>query len=302
MKVAIAGLGDVSRYLLEELPKEGHSVVALTRSLKPHITTVEQRVTDYSVLDLKKNLADCDAIVSAITIHAPEFASIHLAILQACKVSPKCKRFLPSAWAGNYEEVNGQPLYAGEDLLPILEALRAQKDVYWTFFCQGWMVDYILPSNQRHLADFGERWVQNYETKVFTLYGNGAQKVDFTSARDTTHAVGVLLNDDPSTWEEFTCVSGQQMTWRELWEFVKAREPEYTLQKKSLAQSIKQFIAKRSQAEVAASMYEVMGHSDALAFPDGKVERHREKFFKSMKFRTPAELYDEAVANPGVVV
>ncbi|KAH7234203.1 hypothetical protein MRS44_002003 [Fusarium solani] len=283
MKVAIAGLGDVSKYLLEGLPKEGHNVVALTRSLKPHITTAEQRVTDYSVSDLKKHLADCDALVSAITIHAPEFASIHLTLLQACKESPKCKRFLPSAWAGNYEEVNDQPLYAGEDLLPILEALRAQKDVYWTFFCQGWMV-------------------QNYETKVFTLYGNGAQKVDFTSARDTTRAVGVLLNHDAETWEEFTCASGQQMTWRELWEFVKAREPEYTLQKKSLAQSIKRFIAKRSKEEVAAAMYEVMGHSDALAFPDGKVERHREKFFKGMKFRTPAKLYDGAVANPGVVV
>ncbi|RMJ07492.1 hypothetical protein BHE90_011636 [Fusarium euwallaceae] len=302
MKVAIAGLGDVSKYLLEELPKEGHHVVALTRSLKPQITTAQQRVTDYSVSDLKKHLADCDAVVSAITIHAPEFSSIHLALLKACKESPKCKRLLPSVWAGNYEEVNDQPLYAGEDLLPILEALRCQKEVYWTFFCQGWMVDYILPSNQRHLADFGERWVQNYETKVFTLYGNGAQKVDFTSARDTTRAVGVLLNHDPGMWEEFTCVSGQQMTWRELWEFVKAREPEYTLQKKSLAQSIKQFIAKRSKEEVAAAMYEVMGHSDALAFPDGKVERHRENFFKGMKFRTPAELYDEAVANPGVVV
>ncbi|KAJ4146119.1 hypothetical protein NW754_001582 [Fusarium falciforme] len=280
MKVAIAGLGDVSKYLLEELPKEGHDLVALTQSLKPHIMTVEQRVTDYSVSNLKKHLADCDAVVSAITIHAPEFSSIHLALLKACKESPKCKRFLPSVWAGNYEEVNDQPLYAGEDLLPILEALRVQKDVYWTFFCQGWMADYILPSDQRHLADFGKRWVQNYDTKVFTLYGNGAQKVDFTSARDTTRA----------------------MTWRELWEFVKAREPEYTLQKKSLAQSIKQFIAKRSKEEVAAAMYEVMGHSDALAFPDGKVERHREKFFKGMKFRTPAELYDEAVANPGVIV
>ncbi|KAM6538073.1 hypothetical protein FALCPG4_003955 [Fusarium falciforme] len=92
------------------------------------------------------------------------------------------------------------------------------------------------------------------------------------------------------------------MTWRELWEFVNAREPEYTLQKKSLAQNIKQFIAKRSKGEVAASMYEVMGHSNALAFPEGKVERHWVKFFKGMKFRTPAELYGEAVANPGVVV
>lgn len=302
MKVAIAGLGDVSKYLLEELPKEGHEVVVLTRSQKPHIKAVEQRVTDYSVSDLKQHLTDCDAVVSAITIHAPEFASIHLAILDACKQSARCKRFLPSSWAGNYEEVNDQPLFAGEDLLPILDALRAQKEVSWTFFCQGWMVDYILPTKSRHLADFGERWVQNYETKVYTLYGNGSQKVDFTSARDTTHAVGVLLKHDRSTWEEFTCVSGQRMTWRELYDFIKSREPEYTLQKKSLAQSIKQFMAKESKDKVAASMYEVMGHSEALAFPDGKVERHREKYFKNMKFRTPAELYDEALRNPDVVV
>ncbi|KAF4451955.1 f420-dependent NADP reductase [Fusarium albosuccineum] len=181
MKVAIAGLGDVSKYLLEELPKEGHQVVALTRSKKSHVMTVEQRVTNYSVADLKRHLADCDAVVSAITIHASE-------------------RFLPSVWAGNYEEVSDQPLYAGEDLLPVLHALRAQTAVSWTFFCQGWMVDYILPTNQRHLADFGERWVQDYENKIFTLYGNGSQRVDFTAARDATRAIGVLLNHDPNTY------------------------------------------------------------------------------------------------------
>jgi len=302
MKVAIAGLGDVSKYLLEELPKAGHGIIVLTRSLKPHVTAVEQRVTDYSVLDLKRHIVDCDAIVSAITIHAPEFVSIHLALLQACQESPRCKRFLPSVWAGNYEQVQDQPLYAGEDLLPILEACRGQEAVGWTFFCQGWMVDYILPSNQRHLTDFGERWVQDYKTKTFTLYGNGSQKVDFTSARDATRAVGILLNHDLSTWEEFTCVSGQQMTWLELYDIIKSREPEYTVQKKSLAQSIKQFIDKESHDKIAAAMYEVMGHSEALAFPEGKVELHREKFFKGMKFRTPEELYDEAAANPGVII
>ncbi|KAJ3541191.1 hypothetical protein NM208_g4720 [Fusarium decemcellulare] len=302
MKVAIAGLGDVSKYLLEELPKEGHQVVALTRSKKSHVTTVEQRVTDYSVADLKGHLADCDAVVSAITIHASDFILIHLSLLDACRQSQNCKRFLPSVWAGNYEEVSDQPLYAGEDLLPILHALREQTAVSWTFFCQGWMIDYILPTNQRHLADFGERWVQDYENKIFTLYGNGSQRVDFTATRDATRAIGVLLNHDPSTWEDFTCVSGQQMTWRELWELVKSREPEFTAQKKSLAQSIKQFIAKENDQKVAAAMYEVMGHSEALAFPDGKIQRHREKYFKDIKFRTPAELYDEAVASPGKVV
>ncbi|KAK7419617.1 hypothetical protein QQX98_003208 [Neonectria punicea] len=294
MKVTIAGLGDVSKYLMEELPREGHEVVALTRSHKSFLTTIEQRP--------EERLFDCDAVVSAITIHAPEFASIHLAILEACRESPRYKRFLPSAWADNYEEVPDQPLYAGEDLLPILKALREQTEVKWTFFCQGWMVDYILPTNQRYLADFGERWVQDYATKTFTLYGNGSQKVDFTSARDTARPVGVLLNHDARSWEEFTCFSGQQMTWVELWQFIKFCDPEYTLRKKSLAQSIKQFIAKESHDKVAASMYEVMGHSDALGFPEGKVDRHREKFFKGLKFRSPAGLYAEAIANPGRVV
>ncbi|KAK7432921.1 hypothetical protein QQZ08_000392 [Neonectria magnoliae] len=86
------------------------------------------------------------------------------------------------------------------------------------------------------------------------------------------------------------CVSGQQMTWFELWELVKSCDPEYTLKKKSLAQSIKQFIAKESDDKVAASVYEVMGHSDTLGLPKGKVDGHREKFFEYLKFRTPAEL------------
>lgn len=85
-------------------------------------------------------------------------------------------------------------------------------------------------------------------------------------------------------------------------EFIQSRKPRYTFHKKSLAQSIKQFIAKESNEKVAAAMYEVMGHSEALPFSEGKVEQHREKYFKGIKFRTTAELYDEAAANPEVVV
>ncbi|KAF9878044.1 hypothetical protein CkaCkLH20_04620 [Colletotrichum karsti] len=301
MKVAVAGVGDVAKYLLEELPKEGHQVVAITRSRKDFLE-VDQRITDYSVSNLLGHLQDCDAVICGITAAALEFTDSHLALLEACKQSPKCKRFIPSAWAGNYEDVPDQPLFAGNQLEAIREALQRQTDVSWTFVCQGWIADYLVPTAQRHFSDIGDLWVQNHETKVFTLYGSGSQKVDFTAGRDTARAVAVLLNHDSIDWEAYTCVSGQQMTWRELWEFVKSREPDYVVVKKSLAQSIKQLMANENEATATAAMYEIMGHSEALAFADGKVQRHREKYFKNLKFRTVAEVYDDAIQNRGVVV
>ncbi|KAF0315780.1 f420-dependent nadp reductase [Colletotrichum asianum] len=263
MKVAVAGAGDIAKYLVEALRNQDYDVVILTRSPKPFFKKLEQRTTDYSLESIRPHLADCDALISSITGYATDF-----------------------------------PLYVGDDLSVILDELRDQDAVKWTFFCQGWMSDYLLPASQRHFADYGDRWVQNYEKQEFTLYGNGSQKVDFTSAKDATRAVAVLLNHDPSTWENFTCVSGQQMTWLELAELVKSRFSGYTVVKKSLAQTIKQLVAKKSDASVAVAVYEIMGHSEALAFSPAKIAEHRKKYFKGLRFRTVAELLDDAAAHP----
>ncbi|KAI8170746.1 hypothetical protein K4K49_004698 [Colletotrichum sp. SAR 10_70] len=298
MKVAVAGAGDIAKYLVEALRNQDYDVVILTRSPKPFFKKLEQRTTDYSLESIRPHLADCDALISSITGYATDFVRIHLDMLEACRTSPRCKRYLPSVWAGNYEEVPDQPLYVGDDLSVILNKLRDQDAVKWTFFCQGWMSDYLLPASQRHFANYGDRWVQNYEKKEFTLYGHGSQKVDFTSAKDATRALAVLLNHDPSTWENFTCVSGQQMTWLELAELVKSRFSEYTVVKKSLAQSIKQLVAKESDASIAVAVYEIMGHSEALAFSPAKIAEHRKKYFNGLRFRTVAELLDDAAAHP----
>ncbi|KAF4876568.1 Oxidoreductase swnR [Colletotrichum siamense] len=298
MKVAVAGAGDIAKYLVEALRNQDYDVVILTRGPKPFFKNLEQRTADYSLESIRPHLADCDALISSITGYATDFVRIHLDMLEACRTSPRCKRYLPSVWAGNYEEVPDQPLYVGDDLSVILDKLRDQDAVKWTFFCQGWMSDYLLPASQRHFADYGDQWVQNYEKQEFTLYGNGSQKVDFTSAKDATQAVAVLLNHDPSTWENFTCVSGQQMTWLELSELVKLRFPEYKVVKKSLAKSIKQLVARESDASVAVAAYEVMGHSEALSFSPSKIAEHRERYFNGLKFRTLAELLDEAAAQP----
>ncbi|KAH0433366.1 f420-dependent nadp reductase [Colletotrichum camelliae] len=302
MKVAVAGAGDIAKYLVEALRDQDYDVIVLTRSPKPFFERFEQRITEYSLKRIQQHLADCDALISSITGYATDFVRIHLDILEACRTSPRCKRYLPSVWAGNYEEVPDQTLYVGDDLRVILRKLRAQDEVKWTFFCQGWMSDCLLPALQRHFTDYGDRWVQTYKNKEFTLYGNGSQKVDFTSAKDATRAVAVLLGQDSSTWENFTCVSGQQMTWLELSELVKVSFPEYTIVKKSLSQSIKQLVAKESDASVAVAVYEIMGHSEAFAFSSTKIAEHREKYFKGLKFRPVIELLDEAAAHSTSIV
>lgn len=302
MKVAVAGAGDIAKYLIEALEEQGYDVVIVTRSRKPYFERFEQRITDLSLSSFKQHISDCDVLISSITSYANDFKGIHLTMLEACRASERCKRFLPSVWAGNYEDVPDQPLYLGDDLGIILDHLRAQNEVKWTYFCQGWMSDYLLPASQRHFADYGQRWVQDYEAKVFTLYGNGSQKVDFTAAKDAARAVATLLSHDASTWEDFTCVSGQQMTWLELSQLVTARFPEYRVIRKSLAASIKQFVARDSKASVEAAVYEIMGHSEALAFSPQKIASHREKFFKTLKFRTVDELLDEAAARPASIV
>ena len=92
------------------------------------------------------------------------------------------------------------------------------------------------------------------------------------------------------------------MTWLELSQLVTARFPEYRVIRKSLAASIKQFVARDSKASVEAAIYEIMGHSEALAFSPQKIASHQEKFFKNLKFRTVDELLDEAAARPASVV
>lgn len=67
MKVAISGPGGISRYLIDELPKQGHEIVVIKRSLKVFLDEigVSQCVTEYSVKDLEVNLHDCDMVICA---------------------------------------------------------------------------------------------------------------------------------------------------------------------------------------------------------------------------------------------
>ncbi|EJT70199.1 hypothetical protein GGTG_12372 [Gaeumannomyces tritici R3-111a-1] len=310
MKVAIAGVGNFGRYLLEEIPKEGHELVVLTRSRKPDLEAlgVEQRVTDYTPAGLAAGLADVDVVVATIPPTAGRaFVATHLALLDACRrPGARCRRLVVSHWGSNHEDVPDQPLGAGAHMQEVVDALAAQREVEWTAVSCGWLADYVLPRTSRHLADIGEAWPQDHAARTFTLYGLGGAAVDVTAARDAARATARLVTAaaEGVAWEKWVYVSGERTTWRGLWGFVKGREPDYMLKKRSLAQSVEQYKAAAAEDDPSGivAAFELIGHSEALEMPADKVAAHREKYFAGIKFRTLAELADEAKAKPGTIV
>ncbi|KAM3510931.1 hypothetical protein MY11210_005397 [Beauveria gryllotalpidicola] len=304
MKVAIIAVGDLARYFVEELLQRGHQVLAISRSSKAYLDQlgVAQHTSDYSEADLTQALATCDAAICTLRFGVPEHASIHRAILRACQKSSTCKRFIPATWAGNVADFPDEPLGLSDEIEAVLKDLRSQSDVSWSSVSPGWYIDYIVPETQRYMSSLGDMWPQNYADKVFTLYGDGSQLVNFTSARDTARATIRLLEHDRREWDEFLFVSGAQMTWKELGQFIQSQDSAYTFRNKSLSQTIKQYMAKESEESYNAAILELWRHGAGVRFPWSRVEHHRAKFFPDLTFRNAQQMVDEAASDPSKVV
>lgn len=304
MKVAIVAVGELARYLVEELRAQGHDVVAVSRSPKPWLDalSVPQRITDYSESSLTGALNDRDAAICTVKAGIPEFVAIHKALLAAAIASPRCKRVIPSFWAANTDNVTDERLQWGDDLMPTLEHFSAQSEIDWTAIAVGWFADYVVDPSNRYLGDIGEAWPQNHKDKTFILYKDSKQLVNFTAARDVARATAMLIGGDSSRWEKYTYTSAEQMSWASLFELLRSRDPEYKAREKSLAESEAQFKANEGEESVMTAMFEIWGNNDATHFDEAKVEKDRQRFFSGMRFRTLAELLDEAAANPGKAV
>lgn len=299
MKVAIVAVGDLARYFIEELLAQKHEVVTISRSKKDYLDqlAVTQHESDYSPASIEKILGDCHAVICTIKGGVPNYVDVHRAILEACQKSRKCKRFIPSVWAGNLEDLPDEPPYLADGFKSICLTLSSQNDVSWSAICPGWFADYIYPANQRYLSDIGEVWPQNIKDKVFILYGDGSQTANFTSVRDTALATIKLLEHDRHEWDNYTFLMGDQLTWKQLGEFLQTRDGTYTVKRKSLAATVRQYIANESEMSLFAAILELWAYGGSLALPLHKVERQREKFFGGIKFRTIAELADEAAVD-----
>jgi nucleoside-diphosphate-sugar epimerase len=238
MKIAIAGAGAVGMYFVEEFSKSDHDVLVLARSIKkltPGVK-VDQQVSDYSVQDLLNKIEGCDALLSTVSADEDTYIAIHASLLEACRRSKSCKRFIPSEWTVNVQDFPDQPEYIVKSRETTRSLLRAQKEVEWTIVCNGWFIDFLLPRSRRYLADIGRAWVADPENKIFDMYGDGLQEISLTSVRDVARAAIKFVEQPRGSWPEYIHFAAQTMTYRDLFQLLKRRDPSWSVRPVTLTE------------------------------------------------------------------
>jgi len=294
MRVAIAGAGDLSRYFVEELLSASHEVVVLSRREKEWFKRddISLRITDYSVPSLIKELDDCDALVSALLDYSMGSATAHLALLEACKQSPKCKRYIPSEYGGNIDEHPDQPTFYYANHEPVRKALREQKEVMWTLFNLGWLMDYLIPQNLRYIKDIGDFYPINLDNNTLKIPGTGNELVALTSARDAARAIAQLVNH--VDWEPTTYICGETTTWNFVGDELASRGLKLARSYRPIELLEKEIADAESEDKVLAAQYDMWSISGAGFLPQEKLTRQAHKYFKGIKFRTVDEFLNDS--------
>lgn len=269
MKIAIAGLGSVARYLIEVVSESKHDVVALTRREKelPSGPKIEQRITDYTTDSLLSCLEDCDAVVSTLSGPDDFFVSAHLALLQACTRSSKCKLFFPSEFSVNIRDFADAPPSIAASRTAVRDALRAQCDVKWSLICSGWFMDYLIPSSQRYLPDLGIGFPVNTIDKTFELYGDGRQQVSLTSARDVARVLLALIESSSEQLPDFSFISAQALSYLELSQMIKEHDSTYTIRDVTFSQALQSILDSKTADERLLADLRIIGFTRAVALP-----------------------------------
>jgi nucleoside-diphosphate-sugar epimerase len=304
MRVAVAGSGAMARYICDELPTHGHTVVILSRTEKEcfqNRAQIEQIVTDYSVPSLTAAIDDCDVLISMVLSYTSEFVDVHLNLIEACRLSRRCKRFVPSEYGTDIENYADIPLFYYQTREPIRQALRQQTDIEWTLVSVGWLVDYIVPQDNRYLADAGEAFPVDITAKKIAIPGTGNDLVDVTAARDLATALALLVN--APSWEPYIYISGEKTTWNKLAELVQQRYHDVTdVQHIGLGQILQTIQTSADEIEVLIAHYKLVVPLQTASLPPEKVQAHRKKFFPGMTFRKPHDLIDAVKERPAIIV
>ncbi|CAG8907855.1 unnamed protein product [Penicillium egyptiacum] len=303
MKIAIAGAGEVGLCLATEFCKSEDEVVVLTGTVKPSFKNLkaEIRLTNYSVDDLKKNLDDCDAIVSTLSGPDEFYISAHSNILEACRQSRRCKHFIPSEWNINIEDFPDQPMFSAATHEVVRKKLRSQHDIKWTMICHGWFMEYILSPEKNPLREIGLAWVMNHGTKVFDMYADGLQKVTLTSTADTARAVLAVLRDSINTAADLppvTHLAGQTLTYRDLFQLIRTRDPAWKSSPVTFSEVLNAIHEglKANDALVAVHQMRIMGFTNANNNPKGKALEWGTGVLAGLRATGVQEFLDQAQA------
>lgn len=302
MTIAIAGSGDLTRYIVEEvLASTSHKVILLVRTTKSHFQTSNpnliQEPVDYTSVESLKSALDKHAattlISTILTYDTQAFVSIHENLIAAALQSRECTRFIPSEYGVNIRDYPDQPGFYWETREPIRRILRGQKDLEWTLVCCGWIVDYILPSANRYMKDIGDSFPVNLAEKRAVISGTGRELVDFISARDLARGLVTLVERQKGEWEEYTFLSGEQMSCDRFVEVVKDHYgfgDGFGVEYHSLRELVNEVRDARDQFARIEAEYKIVIPSGSAAMDWDEVKRHREKYFRQVKFRDVREV------------
>jgi hypothetical protein len=101
---------------------------------------IDVRETDYSEKSVLEILNSVNAAALVSFINGPHelYFDIHVSLLNACKKSASCKRFIPSEFAGNIDAFPSLPRYYGASREPFRKILEKATGVEWTLVNIGW--------------------------------------------------------------------------------------------------------------------------------------------------------------------
>ncbi|KAJ5108239.1 hypothetical protein N7456_004914 [Penicillium angulare] len=301
MLVAIAGSGDMARYLTEELSGHGHEVVILSRSIKPYfqdLPGVSQVVIDYSVPSIVQAIQGCKVMISTILDYSMTFVEVHQALIDACKQSDSCKRFVPSEFGGNLETHPEQPGFYFRTREPVRNMLRVQSELEWTLVSVGWLVDYLVPAKNRYLKDIGPAFPIDLADRKIIIPGTGKEPINVTCARDLAKALVRLL--EIQKWETYTYISGEQTTWNDVANLVIEKYSGFSVSHIGRAE-IQKDIAEGGDQGIIAE-YQLFSLIGASSFDQAKVKNQEEKYFKGLHFRSPREIIEAVESDDQIVV
>ena len=305
MRVAIAGYGDLTRYICEEFVKTGHELIILTRAHKSQLESqgIAQTITDYTLSSLRTQLADCEVLISTVSDTSSAYTDIHSILIQACQESPKCKRFIPAEFAGNIEAYPDQPGFYYASHEPIRKLLRSQTDVEWTLICIGWLTDYFVPARNRHIRDIGEFHPVHWTDDKIVIPGTGNEPVDFTWARDVVRALAFLVKAPAGSWEPYTFMSGERSCWNDAVRIIQQRyRPDSSIEHRSLHAVAEMIKSARDEDTLVLADYDLFSISQASANPSDAVQLHRWKYFQGVRFRTLRDGLSQLEEDPDSIL
>jgi nucleoside-diphosphate-sugar epimerase len=290
--IAIAGAGDVAKYLIEEIRKTEHYPVLLTRASRDWFAEsgVETRITDYTLESLEPLLKDVDVLITLLHDNSSFFVDAHVALIEACKRSPRCKRIIPSECGGDIEQFPEHPLFYVPTHVPVRKMLEEQTELEYTLFNLGWFMDYFSPANKSYMKRLPTVWP--LDENGLRICGTGNEPVTFTSARNVAQAMVQLVN--VFKWEKYTYVAGETTTWNRVKDQIEKRTGTELRVTRRSVDEINNAIQERKEDKDTSILWlaymDLWNALGAAGIPVEKAERQRQQYFKDIHFYTIEEL------------